>query len=87
MNHGLALAELEAAAIEVLPARNTMSLIEIGSLTLLNGLNVLNNNNIGVIANVIADDNENEMEQHSSSNDLVTCVVGLAFIGKDNCQD
>jgi hypothetical protein len=87
MSHGLALAELEAEAFEVLPARNTMSLIEIGSLTLLNGLNVLNNNNIGVIANVLADGNTNKMEQHSSSNDLITCVVGTVFVAKDSCQD
>ena len=86
--HGLALAELEAEALEVLPERNTMALINIGSLTLLNGLNVLNNNNIGVIANVLADGNTNKMEQHSSSNDLVTCVVGLAFDGgKNACHD
>ncbi len=86
--HGLALAELEAEALEVLPERNTMALINIGSLTLLNGLNVLNNNNIGVIANVLADDNTNKLEQHNSSNDLITCVIGLAFDGKGNaCHD
>ena len=85
---GLSLAELEAEGLEVLPDRNTMALINIGSLTLLNGLNVLNNNNIGVIANVLADDNTNKMEQHLSSNDLVTCVIGLAFDGKGNsCHD
>ena len=56
---GLSLAELEAEGLEVLPDRNTMALINIGSLTLLNGLNVLNNNNIGVIANVLADGNTN----------------------------
>jgi hypothetical protein len=85
---GLSLAELEAEGLEVLPDRNTMALINIGSLTLLNGLNVLNNNNIGVIANVLADNNTNKMEQHLSSNDLVTCVIGLAFDGKGNgCHD
>ena len=85
---GLSLVELEAEALEVLPDRNTMALINIGSLTLLNGLNVLNNNNIGVIANVLADNNTNKMEQHLSSNDLVTCVIGLAFDGKGNaCHD
>jgi hypothetical protein len=85
---GLSLAELEAEGLEVLPDRNTMALINIGSLTLLNGLNVLNNNNIGVIANVLADGNTNKMEQHNSSNDLVTCVIGLAFDGKGNsCHD
>jgi hypothetical protein len=85
---GLSLVELEAEAFEVLPERNTMALINIGSLTLLNGLNVLNNNNIGVIANVLADNNTNKMEQHVSSNDLVTCVIGLAFDGKGNsCHD
>lgn len=85
---GLSLVELEAEGLEVLPDRNTMALINIGSLTLLNGLNVLNNNNIGVIANVLADGNENKMEQHLSSNDLVTCVIGLAFDGKGNsCHD
>ena len=85
---GLSLAELEAEGLEVLPDRNTMALINIGSLTLLNGLNVLNNNNIGVIANVLADNNTNKMEQHISSNDLVTCVIGLAFDGKGNsCHD
>ena len=85
---GMSLVELEAEAFEVLPERNTMALINIGSLTLLNGLNVLNNNNIGVIANVLADGNTNKMEQHVSSNDLVTCVIGLAFDGKGNsCHD
>jgi hypothetical protein len=85
---GLSLVELEAEAFEVLPERNTMALVNIGSLTLLNGLNVLNNNNIGVIANVLADNNTNKMEQHVSSNDLVTCVIGLAFDGKGNsCHD
>jgi hypothetical protein len=85
---GMSLLELEAEAFEVLPERNTMALINIGSLTLLNGLNVLNNNNIGVIANVLADNNTNKMEQHVSSNDLVTCVIGLAFDGKGNsCHD
>jgi hypothetical protein len=85
--HGLALAELEAEALEVLPERNTMALINIGSITLLNGLNVLNNNNIGVIANVLADGNTNKLEQHNSSNDLITCVVGLAFSGGNSCHD
>jgi hypothetical protein len=88
MSYGLALEELEAHEVVVLPERNTMALIEIGSLTLLNGLNVLNNNNIGVIANVLADDNTNKLEQHNSSNDLITCVIGLAFDGKGNdCHD
>jgi hypothetical protein len=85
--HGLALAELEAEALEVLPERNTMALIEIGSLSLLNGVNVLNNNNIGVIANVLADNNESKMDQRNSSNDLITCVVGLAFEGGNRCHD
>jgi hypothetical protein len=85
--HGLALAELEAEALEVLPERNTMALINIGSITLLNGLNVLNNNNIGVIANVLGSGNTNKLEQHSSSNDLITCVVGLAFSGGNSCHD
>lgn len=86
--NGLSLAELEEQEIAVLPDRNTMALINIGSLTLLNGVNVLNNNNIGVIANVLASDNENKLEQHVSSNDLVTCVIGLAFDGKGNaCHD
>lgn len=86
--NGLSLAELEGQEIAVLPDRNTMALINIGSLTLLNGLNVLNNNNIGVIANVLADDNTNKLDQHNSSNDLVTCVIGLAFDGKGNaCHD
>src|SRR5207249_1319816 len=85
--HGLALAELEAEALEVLPERNTMALINIGSITLLNGLNVLNNNNIGVIANLLSSDNTNKLEQHSSSNDLVTCVIGLAFDGGNSCHD
>jgi len=85
---GLSLAELEAEGLEVLPDRNTMALINIGSLTLLNGLNVLNNNNIGVIANLLANNTTNKMEQHMSSNDLVTCVIGLAFDGKGNsCHD
>jgi hypothetical protein len=89
MSHGLSLAELEVEALEVLPQRNTMALISIGSLTLLNGVNVLNNNNIGVIANVLANDNENDMEQKTSSNDLVTCVIGLAFDDADgnDCHD
>jgi hypothetical protein len=85
--HGLALAELEAEALEVLPERNTMALINIGSISLLNGLNVLNNNNIGVIANVLASGNENKMDQSSSSNDLITCVIGLAFDGGNSCRD
>ncbi|HEY8200703.1 MAG TPA: hypothetical protein VII47_05075 [Actinomycetota bacterium] len=86
--NGLSLMELEEQEICVLPDRNTMALINIGSLTLLNGLNVLNNNNIGVIANVLADDNTNKLEQHNSSNDLITCVIGLAFDGKGNaCHD
>jgi hypothetical protein len=84
---GLSLAELEAEGLELLPDRNTMALINIGSLTLLNGLNVLNNNNIGVIANVLASDNENKMDQSISSNDLVTCVIGLAFDGGNSCRD
>jgi hypothetical protein len=85
---GLSLMELEGQEICVLPDRNTMALINIGSLTLLNGLNVLNNNNIGLIANVLADDNTNKLEQHNSSNDLITCVIGLAFDGKGNaCHD
>jgi hypothetical protein len=86
--NGLSLAELEEQEIAVLPDRNTMALINIGSLTLLNGVNVLNNNNIGVIANVLASDNTNKLDQHNSSNDLVTCVIGLAFDGKGNaCHD
>ena len=86
--NGLSLAELEEQEIAVLPDRNTMALINIGALTLLNGVNVLNNNNIGVIANVLADDNTNKLDQHNSSNDLVTCVIGLAFDGKGNaCHD
>jgi hypothetical protein len=84
VSYGLSLAELEGEAFEVLPVRNTMSLIEIGSVTLLNGLNVLNNNNIGAVVNLLADNNENEMDQKNSSNDLVTCVVGLAFLAKDD---
>ena len=89
MSHGLSLAELEVEALEVLPQRNTMALISIGSLTLLNGVNVLNNNNIGAIANVLAEGNENKMEQSTSSNDLVTCVIGLAFDDADgnDCHD
>jgi hypothetical protein len=84
---GMTLAELEAHDISVLPQRNTMGLIDIGTLTALNGLNVLNNNNIDVIANVIADGNSNKSEQHNSSNDLVTCMVGLAFDAKSSCHD
>jgi hypothetical protein len=78
---GLSLAELEAEAFEVLPERNTMALIEIGSVSLLNGLNVLNNNNIGAMVNLLADNNKGSMDQTNSSNDLVTCVIGLAFAG------
>jgi hypothetical protein len=87
MSHGLSLAELQAEAYEVLPVRNTMSLIELGDVTLLNGLNILNNNNIGVIANVLANDNTNKQEQHVSSNDLITCIVGHAFKADDSCHD
>jgi hypothetical protein len=87
MTHGLALAELEAEALEVLPERNTMALISIGSLTLLNGLNVLNNNNIGAVVNLLADGNENKMEQEANSNDIVTCVIGLAFDDVDDGND
>ncbi|MGH2721991.1 MAG: hypothetical protein ACRDJO_10370 [Actinomycetota bacterium] len=83
----MTLAELEAHDIDVLPVRNTMGLVDIGTLTALNGLNVLNNNNIDVIANVIADGNSNKSEQHNSSNDLITCIVGLAFDGDDSCHE
>lgn len=86
MTNGLTPAELEAQEIDFLPARHTMGLIEIGSLTALNGLNVLNNNNINVIANLLADGNESKVDQTTSSNDLITCVVGLAFKGND-CHD
>jgi hypothetical protein len=88
MDKGLSLAELEAQDVCVLPDRSCMSLISIGSLSLLNGVNILNNNNIGVIANVLADGNDSKLEQHNSSNDLITCVIGLAFDGKGNdCHD
>lgn len=86
MSYGLSMAELEGAAFDVLPVRNTMSLIEIDSLTALNGLNVLNGNNIGVIANLLADGNENKQDQTTSSNDLVTCIMGHAFEAKDSCS-
>jgi hypothetical protein len=85
--HGITLAELEAEAFEVLPGRNTMALIEIGSLTALNGLNVLNNNNIQAIANILANDNKNEQEGKVSSNDLITCLVGHSFDAEDSCHD
>jgi hypothetical protein len=85
MSYGLSMAELEGAAFDVLPVRNTMSLIEINSLTALNGLNVLNGNNIGVIANLLADGNKNSQDQTTSSNDLVTCVMGHAFEAEDSC--
>src|SRR5919206_499393 len=78
---GLSLVELEAEALEVLPDRNTMALINIGSISLLNGLNVLNNNNIGLGLNLLADGNKNDFDQVNNSNDLVTCVIGLAFDG------
>jgi hypothetical protein len=78
MSHGLSLAELEVEDLEVLPYRNTMALISVGNITLLNGLNILNNNNIGLIANLLSEDNENKLEQETS-NDIVTCVIGLAF--------
>ena len=87
MSYGLSLAELQAEAFEVLPGRNTMALIELGDVTLLNGLNVLNNNNIGVIANLLADNNENKQDQTVSSNDLITCIVGHAFEAEDSCHD
>ena len=86
MSYGLSMAELEGAAFDVLPVRNTMSLIEIDSLTALNGLNVLNGNNIGVIANVLADGNKNSQDQTASSNDLVTCIMGHAFEAEDSCS-
>jgi hypothetical protein len=85
--YGMTLAELEAQAFEVLPGRNTMSLIELGDVTLLNGVNVLNNNNIQAIANILANGNENDQEGHVSSNDLITCVVGHSFDAEDNCHD
>jgi hypothetical protein len=85
--HGVTLAELEAEVLEILPERNTMGLIDIGSLTALNGLNVLNNNNIQAIANVLANDNTNKQEGHVSSNDLVTCLVGHSFDADDSCHD
>ena len=81
MSYGLALAELEAEALELLPERNTMALINIGSISLLNGLNVLNGNNIGLGLNLLADGNKNSFDQVNNSNDLVTCVIGLAFDG------
>ena len=87
MTHGLSLVELEGETLELLPQRNTMALIEIGSISLLNGLNILNNNNINAIANVLADNNTSKAGQHLSSNDLITCVVGLAFSGKESCHD
>ena len=85
MSYGLAVAELEAEAFEILPDRNTMALINIGSISLLNGLNILNGNNIGATLNVLADGNKNTMDQVNNSNDLVTCVVGLAF-GGNGCS-
>jgi hypothetical protein len=85
--YGMTLAELEAEAFEVLPGRNTMALIELGDVTLLNGLNVLNNNNIGVIANLLANGNENKQDQTVSSNDLITCIVGHSFDAEDSCHD
>jgi hypothetical protein len=81
----MSIAELERETLEALPLRNTMSLITIDQATLLNGLNVLNGNNIGAIANVIADGNESNMGQVNNSNDIVTCVVGHAFAGKEGC--
>jgi hypothetical protein len=86
MGYGLSLAELEGQSLDVLPSRNTMGLIDIDSLTLLNGLNVLNGNNIGVIANVLADGNKNSQDQTTSSNDLVTCIMGHAFEADDSCS-
>ena len=81
MSYGLAPADLEAEMLEVLPERNTMALINIGSISLLNGLNLLNGNNIGLGLNLLADGNKNTFDQVNNSNDLVTCVIGLAFDG------
>ena len=81
MSYGLAPAELEAEALEILPERNTMALINIGSISLLNGLNLLNGNNIGLGLNLLADGNKNTFDQVNNSNDIVTCVIGLAFDG------
>jgi hypothetical protein len=81
MSYGLAAAELEAETLELLPDRNTMALINIGSISLLNGLNLLNGNNIGLGLNLLADNNTNKFDQVNNSNDLVTCVIGLAFDG------
>lgn len=86
MSYGLSLAELETEEVAILPERSVMSLISIGNLTLLNGVNVLNNNNIGVIANVLADDNDSDLDQRNSSNDLITCVVGGSY-GMNKCSD
>lgn len=86
MRYGLSVEELELQEIEPLPDRNTMGLVTLGNLTLLNGLNILNNNNIGVVANIFADNNDSDLGQKTTSNDIITCVVGGSF-AVDKCHD
>jgi hypothetical protein len=85
MSYGLAVAELESEMLEILPDRNTMALINIGSISLLNGVNILNGNNIGLGLNLLSDGNKNSFDQVNNSNDIVTCVIGLAF-GGNGCS-
>lgn len=86
MMHGFSVEELQVHSIEVLPDRNTMGLVTVGNVVLGNGLNVLNGTNIGVVANVLADNNDTDLKQVSSSNDIITCVVGGSF-AKNMCHD
>lgn len=86
MSYELSLEELGAQEIVPLTDRNTMSLVTIGNLTLLNGVNVLNNNNIGAVVNLLADGNDSDIDQVSRSNDIITCVVGGSF-GTNKCTD
>lgn len=83
---GMSMAELEGEYLERLPDRNTMSLMDIGSLTGGNGWNFGNNNNFGFVLNYGADGNASTIDQHNSSNDLVTCVIGLGTDG-NACHD
>lgn len=83
---GLSLDELEREVIAPLPERHTMGVITVGHVPALNGVNVLNGNNIGVVANVLGDNNDSSLKQVTTSNDIITCVTGGGVV-KNNCHD
>ena len=61
---GVGRAELEAQLFELLPHRNTLALIKIGPLTLLEGVRILEGSNIAAIGNVLTGGNTTEVEEN-----------------------